>query len=190
MFYCYEHGDTTLKNATTMKIKMILACSLLTSLGAMAEDSLKEETSQNKAVMLKVKMSQTCFHISQKSQNTGKLDGWACNENDDNQKFIFIPMDNEWFQLKNIKSDLCVEVENANTRHHVSTALAACNNQDHQLWKKNPVYDDWFTLSTKHSSGCLDLDHGVRRNGNRFIWQRCLKQSNKRWFDKQLFTIL
>jgi len=190
MFIINEHGDTALKNAITMKIKLLLAISLLTPLAATAENTLTNDASQNKPVMLKVKMSQTCFHISKKSKNSRKLDGWACNEADENQKFVFLPTDKEWFQLKNIKSGLCVEVKNGNTRHHVSTALAACNNQDHQLWKKKNFDDDWFTLSTKHSSGCLDLDHGVRRNGNRFIWQRCLKKSNKRWFDKQLFKVL
>ena len=75
---------------------------------------MTKETSQNKSVMIKVKMSQTCFHSSQKSQTTGKLDGWACNEDDENQKFVFIPTNNEWFQLINTKSGLCIEVKNAN----------------------------------------------------------------------------
>jgi hypothetical protein len=173
-----------------MKFYLILLLSFLLSFVATAKEALTEETSQNKPVMIKVKMSGTCFHLSTKANDTGKLDGWACNERDENQKFVLMPIDNKWFQLKSAKNGLCVEVKNANKRHHVSTALAVCNEQDHQLWKKNFVDDDWFTLSTKHNPGCLDLDHGVRRNGNRFIWQRCLKQSNKRWFDKQVFKTL
>jgi len=190
MFIIYEHRDTILKKLTIMKTNMILAFSLLTSFATSAEEAITKEISPNKPFMIKVKMSQTCFHISQKTKNINKLDGWTCNKDDENQKFVFIPTGNEWFQLKSISTGLCVEVKNANTRHHVSTALAACKKQDHQLWKKNPVGNEWFTLSTKHSSGCLDLDHGMRRNGNRFIWQRCLKQSNKRWFDKQVFKTL
>jgi len=173
---------------TKMKINLIVVISLLTSFATFA--AMAEEKPQNKPVMIKVKMSKTCFHISEKAKNKAKLDGWACNEKDENQKFVFIPANGEWFQLKSTKNDLCVEVKNANKRHHVSTALAVCNNQDHQLWKKNSIDDDWFTLSTKHSTGCLDLDHGVSRNGNRFIWQRCLKPDNKTWFDKQVFKIL
>jgi hypothetical protein len=173
-----------------MKINLILVLSLLISFVTITEEVLAEDTIPNKPVMIKVKMSQTCFHLSTKKNSSGKLDGWACNEDDENQKFVLLPTDGEWFQLQSTINGLCVEVKNASKRHHVSTALAECNKQDHQLWKKNPVDDNWFTLSTKHSPGCLDLDHGVRRNGNRFIWQRCLKQSNKRWFDKQVFKAL
>jgi agarase len=168
-----------------MKINLIFLLLLTTPFIALAE-----ELPSNDPIMLKVKMSQTCFHSSQKSQVLGKLDGWACNSDDENQKFTFVPTDNEWFQLKSTKSGLCAEVKNASTRHHVSIVLAKCDKQAHQLWKKNSIDNEWFTLSTKHSAGCLDLDHGVRRNGNRFIWQRCLKQSNKRWFDKQAFKII
>jgi hypothetical protein len=140
--------------------------------------------------MIKVKMSQTCFHSSTKSESSGKLDGWSCNEDDDNQRFVFIQTKNEWFQLKSSKSGLCIEVKNANKRHHVSTALAVCNQKDHQLWKKNPIKGDWFTLSAKHSNRCLDLDHGLRRNGNRFIQHGCIAHDNTTWLGKQLFQIL
>ena len=168
-----------------MKINLILVLSLFISFATVAN-----ETIQSKPVMIKVKMSQTCFHISTKEKGKSKLDGWTCNENDESQKFALIATDNEWFQLKSTINGLCVEVKNAGKRHHVSMALAVCNKQEHQLWKKTPVDDDWFTLSTKHTSGCLDLDHGVSRNGNRFIWQRCLKPDNKNWFDKQVFKTL
>jgi hypothetical protein len=173
-----------------MKINLLLILSLLTCFITTAEEAVTEDTRPNKPVMIKVKMSGTCFHLSTKVNGADKLDGWACNESDEKQKFFLIPTDHEWFQLQSAKNGLCVEVKNANKRHHVSTALAECNQQDHQLWKKTPVDNGWFTLSTKHSSGCLDLDHGVSRNGNRFIWQRCLKQSNKRWFGKQVFKVL
>jgi hypothetical protein len=168
-----------------MKINLTLVIVLIVSFTVMAE-----ETSSTKPVMIKVKMSQTCFHSSEGSPSTGKLDGWACNDHDEDQRFAFIPTDNEWFQLKSMSTGLCVEVTNANKRHHVSTGLAVCNQEDHQLWKKVPVKGDWFALSAKHSSRCLDLDHGVSRNGNRFIQHGCIAHDNKNWLDKQLFKTL
>ena len=168
-----------------MKIYLVLVLSLVTSFVTFAEN-----TTENASVMFKVKMSQTCFHSSVSSLSSGKLDGWACDDNDKNQKFLFIPTKNEWFQLKNVSTGLCVEVKNANKRHHVSTALAVCNQQDHQLWKKSPVKGDWFALSAKHSLRCLDLDHGVSRNGMRFIQHACIAHDNKTWLDKQLFKVI
>jgi hypothetical protein len=167
-----------------MKNNLVLVLSLVTSFATFAE-----KTTENTSIMLKVKMSQTCFHSSASSPRTGELDGWACDNNDKNQKFLFIQTENEWFQLKSVNTGLC-EVKNANKRHHVSTALAACNQQEHQLWKKTVVKGDWFTLSAKHSSRCLDLDHGVSRNGNRFIQHGCIAHDNKTWLDKQLFKAI
>jgi hypothetical protein len=168
-----------------MKIYLVLVLSLVTSFTTFAE-----KATENNAVMLKVKMSQTCFHSSARSSSTGKLDGWACDNDDKNQKFVFIQTEDEWFQLRSVSTGLCVEVKDANKRHHVNTALADCNQQDHQLWKKTVVKGDWFTLSAKHSSRCLDLDHGVSRNGNRFIQHGCIAHDNKTWLDKQLFKVI
>ncbi len=168
-----------------MKTNLAFAFSLLTVFTTYAGEATSDES-----VMIEVKMSQTCFHNSQKSTNSGKLVGWKCDENDESQKFNLVDAGGEWFQLQHTKSGLCAEVKGASRRHHVSTVLSKCNLKDHQLWKINPIDNDWFTLSTKHTQGCLDLDHGVKRNGNRFIWQRCLKQSNKAWFDKQAFKII
>lgn len=167
-----------------MKFKLIFAFLLLTGFTAIAE-----ETEQIEPVMLQVKMSETCFYHSQQSQKEGKLVGWACDQKDESQKFSLNKAGGNWLQLKHIQSGLCAEVKNGSNRHHVGIQLTPCDNEDHQLWKKNPIDNEWFTLSSKHSQGCLDLDHGVSRNGNRFIWQRCLKKSNKAWFDKQAFKI-
>jgi hypothetical protein len=60
-----------------MKIYLVLVQSLVTPFTTFAK-----KTTENTSVMLKVKMSQTCFHSSVSSPSKGKLDGWVF-ENDD-----------------------------------------------------------------------------------------------------------
>ncbi len=60
-------------------------------------------------------------------------------------------MSDDWFQLKNPASGLCVEVPEASQANHVATVFAPCQAGDHQLWKKVPKSDGWFALVAKHS---------------------------------------
>lgn len=169
-----------------MKKYLALGMAIYTSIAVFAHAAEQGE----EAAMIQVKMSQSCFRADNKPNHTSNLMGWACDKEDNNQKFSFSSKDKQWYQLKHLNSGLCVEVSNGSQSFHVNTVLNECNEQAHQLWKKNPIDDQWFTLSTKHSDGCLDLDHGVKRDGTRLIWQRCLKPSNKRWFDKQAFRLV
>ena len=99
-----------------------------------------------------------------------------------NQKWEMIPVQGDWFQLRNVASGTCLvngyhSVENG----HELTGERCNNTYEDQLWTRVGVENgDQFTLVNKYSGKCMDQTRSGQQMTRVLQWT-CHGLAHQRW---------
>ena len=99
-----------------------------------------------------------------------------------NQKWEMIPVQGDWFQLRNVASGTCLvngyhSVENG----HELTGEGCNKTYEDQLWTRVPVENgDQFTLVNKYSGKCMDQTRNGQQMTEVIQWT-CHGLAHQRW---------
>tara|TARA_R110002110_G_scaffold7200_3_gene36508 strand:+ start:1369 stop:5520 length:4152 start_codon:yes stop_codon:yes gene_type:complete len=134
---------------------------------------------------LKVRTSGRCFDMTGKKQKGVRQHQWDCNPGNKNQQFFAEYVGGEWFRIRSVISNRCVDVSGVSKNRGAAIHQWDCHNGANQKWRIVKRGGGWNSLVAQHSNKCLDLAEGKKNNGAQFHqWDCNAKNSN------QLFQVI
>jgi len=112
--------------------------------------------------IMKVKTSGKCLDKTSSDSNGARYHQYTCDGNNVNQLFILDNRQGDWFRIKNIKSNRCVEVDTTGKSRGAAVRQKDCHNGDNQKWKAVSRGGYWYQLQSGNM--CLDLASGKMEN--------------------------
>lgn len=83
--------------------------------------------------------------------------------------------------IRNVRSGLCMGVDNGAAASGTAVVQAACDGSKAQNWVTKAIGDN-YSLSPQHSGKCLDVSGGVTGNGGKLIQWTCHGGRNQQWY--------
>jgi hypothetical protein len=123
--------------------------------------------------MLKVKTSGKCLDMTGKKDNGVRHHQWSCNPENRNQTFVAEYFDDDWFALRSLVSNRCVDVWRTKKGNGAAIAQWDCHGKGNQRWRLLARDGDWYSFEVKHSGKCLDLAQGKKTDGAQFHQWNC-----------------
>jgi hypothetical protein len=87
---------------------------------------------------------------------------------------------NPYFQIKNKKSQKCMDTEGGNTADWTRIIQYSCSTDSNMQWQPENGKPARFK-NKKDLNKCLDLDHGNTDNWTDLILAKCNNDSNEKW---------
>ncbi|NVK78915.1 RICIN domain-containing protein [Streptomyces morookaense] len=118
--------------------------------------------------------------------NEAKAIQWAC-DGSDSQQWRVIPVDNSSFELRSVRSDKCLEVENSGTQEGADVQIWTCSGGMQMRWQLplvDPVKKLYEFRVTHTYNRCLHVDNGgdgARLNGLRVRSYACDQTRGQLW---------
>jgi hypothetical protein len=133
------------------------------------------------------KKANKCIDVSGGStDNWAKLIEYTCS-NDSNMYWKLVGVSvgsdytkNPYFQIKNKKSNKCVDTDHGNTADWTSIIQYSCSTDSNMQWQPEIVKPARLK-NKKDLTKCMDLDHGNTNNWNPLILIKCNTDSNMYW---------
>ncbi|MEU5425500.1 RICIN domain-containing protein [Streptomyces olivoreticuli] len=118
-------------------------------------------------------------------QNGAKAMLWSC-DGSDSQQWRAIPVDNSSFELRSVRSDKCLEVENSGTQEGARVQIWGCTGGKQMRWQVplvDPVKKLYEFRATHATERCLNInkDGGVRKRNIWAISWHCDQSDNQLW---------
>lgn len=127
------------------------------------------------------KNSQLCLDVSDEStEDHANIIQWTCTGKD-NQQWTFNKVQNNYYQVRSLKSGKCLDVVSASTANGANIVQWTCNQADNQLWER--LYSDgtYYSLRSKNSGKCVEVADFSGENGGNIQQGDCTQQNHQLW---------
>jgi hypothetical protein len=123
-----------------------------------------------------------CLDVSDVSKEEGhNVHSWKCHGKP-NQRWDFIPLGDDHYELASQNSYQCLDVEGGESADGANVVQWPCQESANQRWRLESVDGGGYLLRASHSNKCLDVLDGDHDDGTNIMQWSCHGYPNQVWF--------
>ncbi|WP_017445420.1 RICIN domain-containing protein [Gayadomonas joobiniege] len=132
---------------------------------------------------LQAKHSGKCIDLTNGAMTNGsQYQQWNCSTSNSNQRFKFIALGNNEYQIQSQQSNLCLELKDGNSADGAVIHQWVCNSaNNNQRWTLQDKGDQHFEIRNKITGKCIDVAGKSTTNGANIVQWSCYNGQNQRF---------
>jgi len=132
-------------------------------------------------VQFQMEHSKRCLDNSGSKSKGAQAWQYDCNRKNDNQKWRIVYKDGTWFNLVNIRTGMCLDIDGNSKSKGRKVHQWPCHKGANQQWRLDNQGGGWFRLVVRHSNQCMDVSGGKKGNREKYIQWPCHKGGNQKF---------